>query len=1165
MSGEKTPENGYAVPSGDVEHTSELRSRDWWVNWVLAVPFDDGEPDFDATATKQPVAPYDRGHARPVRWHAGLDDDEHPSTSFAEVVEWDGLSVGTDIEASERVLSDELGIGVIIPVGGGEGEPITLLDWDDVRDPETGAIHPVCAEALAECGGFAEISQSGEGIHQFVFGEIPGGLKKFLRHIDDEPFVGDSMPMLEMYSSGRLTAMTGDHVAGMGDDIVDGQDLIDDLCWEFGTADNNSPGTPTDPYNRRDDIDDRDTPSHDAVGDELREAVAYDGPDPADWDIPDDEPFEYHAVLRAREREPEMVNTANWELLGYAAAIAVDAGISKEQLLEDLRAHDRPGYEFDESKARKEIRGVWRKAKAGNYEPPSLETLRERGIIPESFNQQDGASGIISLSSLDRHNGGYGYFHSEEDGASWFERVTNFEIDVDSFLFKDGERLIDATVIPSSGEEAYDITIPAKVFNDARTFRDNVVTGLTTTFDGAPSDLNELRKLVGGQSAPVRTGTHHMGLHPDESELVAPDGVLTADGWTDDPEMSYIEREIAAERAFELSPDTHNAYNEDDVADILELLPQTRNAERFLPVLGWLYAAPLRPYVQQWEGQFNTLHVTGETGAGKSSTLSVAWQLLGMNGDPMACDDTKFALTTAMASTNSIPMWFDEYKPGDMKDWELDRFQTLMRKSTRGGVETRGNADKSTEEYRLAAPLMISGEQAVQGAAEERRSIQTRFLDNVKESGSPTRQAFAELTGTAYETGNGTREPEGYDLQQHALAYYQFILENDADHFKRMWRRSREHVRDLLETYGITGVDDLPRQGLQTVHFGLMLYRQFAESVGTEAVPAPSEGDDALLYIARQFGDGGNRKSHLDRFIELTSRAAAEGYIESGKHYTVVKQGTPEEEVAMKLSRTFDAVSKYARDYALDGEDMLNTATDYRERFREAADKSESYVTAHSKLSRPLNRCVRIDTDVAAEQLEFDPAAFGAEGDGADDDTEQSGGATLTQLPPGRHTLEVTIAEQLEPKPWQQGRGHVVDDGEILTYIAEGQSDPLDDVEEGDRVRIRNAKIAVGRDGMKRLEVSGVCDVEVLPSVDTEQSNVADAATDGGEAEAVQIKERVIDALENDYGPGADVTVPNMAGALGASPGDVGDALDTVASETSLLERLDGDGEYRRL
>jgi|GEM_PF-2881734 len=388
-----TPADGEAHFSGSPEFTATLRARDWWVNWVLAVPYgDDGEPDFDATATKQPVAPYQNGHARPVQWNAALDEDEHPSTSFVEVVEWDGMQLGKDLEAVERVLSDELGIGIIIPVGQDQYDrPITLLDWDDVRDPETGEVHPVCAEALDRLDGFAEISQSGEGIHQFVFGEIPGGMKKFLRHIDDEPFVGDSLPMIEMYSSGRLTAMTGRHVAGCGKDIVDGQDLVDDICWEFGTWSNNSSENPTDPFARyRDgDVEYTDTPSHDEIGRALRDAIAYDGDDPTEWGVPEGEPVEYHAVLRARQREPEMVNTAHWELLGYAAALAYQHDIPKEQLLEDLRAHPRPGYEFDESKARKEIRGVWRKAETGNYEAPSTKTLARRGILPDDYAAPD--------------------------------------------------------------------------------------------------------------------------------------------------------------------------------------------------------------------------------------------------------------------------------------------------------------------------------------------------------------------------------------------------------------------------------------------------------------------------------------------------------------------------------------------------------------------------------------------------------------------------------------------------------------------------------------------------------------------------------------------------------------------------------------------------------
>jgi len=598
---------------------------------------------------------------------------------------------------------------------------------------------------------------------------------------------------------------------------------------------------------------------------------------------------------------------------------------------------------------------------------------------------------ITSISALDVHNGGYGYFHTNDDGESWFERVTNFTLDVESFFFKDGERLIDMTVVPSTGEQRYDLTVEAKVFNDARRFRDNVVTGLTTTFEGSPSDLNELRKLVGGQDAPVRTGTHHMGLHPETGEFVTPDGVLTADGWTDDPEMAYIEREIATERAFELAPDTYDGFDEDEVAEILELLPKTRNSDRFLPVLGWLYTAPFRPYIQKKTGQFNTLHVTGETGAGKSSTLSLTWQLLGMNGEPMSVDDTKFSLITAFASSRSVPIWFDEYKPGDMKDWQLDTFHNLLRKSTRGGVETRGNADKSTTEYHLNAPLMVSGEQAVQGAAEERRSIQTRFRDDVKDPGSETRRAFAKLTGTAYEADGETRYPSGYDLQQHAYAYYQFVTAQNEEAVIEQWHRSGEYVRDLLETHGVRGVDDTPLQGIQTIHFGISMYARFATGLGADELPSHDEIDAALLYIAEQFGDDGDRKSHLDRFLELTSRAASAEYIEEDQHYTVVKAGTPEEEVALKLPLVFDAVSKYARDYGLDGEDMLNTASDYKERVKEAAEKAGTYVNDASQYTTGLNRCVRIDSRRAAEKIGFDPSAFG--GNPRVDDAEPAAGS----------------------------------------------------------------------------------------------------------------------------------------------------------------------------
>lgn len=711
----------------------------------------------------------------------------------------------------------------------------------------------------------------------------------------------------------------------------------------------------------------------------------------------------------------------------------------------------------------------------------------------------DNSSAFGAHTELDAHHGGYGYWKTNRDtGKTWFERVTNFMLEVDSFLFNDGERLIKMTVVPSTGEDPYDVTVPTKVFNDVRRFRDRVVTGLTTTFDGGSSDLNELRKLVGSQDAPVRVGTHHMGLHPDVGEWVTPNGVLTADGWTDDPEMVYIEREISAEQAWMLSPEEHTEYDPEEVAEILELIPKSRYSERFLPVLGWLYTAPLRPYVQDWEGQINTLHVTGDTGAGKSSSLSLGWRLFGMHGEPMSCDDTKFALLTSMASTNSIPIWFDEYKPGDMKDWEVDRFQNLMRSTTRGGIATRGNADKSTEQYHLKAPLMISGEQAIQGPAEQRRSIQTRFREGVKEDGSPTKIAFSKLSGMTYEDGGETHEPKGYDLEQHALAYYQHVLRQDEEALRDQWRESRDYVLALLDSNGITGIDDLPRQGLQTVHFGMMLYRQFAQQMASEAgidevdLPSDEEVADALLYIARQYGGEEGRKSHLDRFIELTSRAANEDYLEAEKHFKLVNEGSPDEQLALKLSSVHDRVSKYVSDHALGAEDLLNSATDYRDRMAEAEDDAASYVVTNTQYTPPLARCARIDTELAEEQLEFSRLAFGAEprdgdegveGDGDDDGPDDRLGALqlsdVAEDPTGYATVtvEVLTVETPEHENAPSMRATVKDVSTAIDVISWNDSEALP--KEGTFL-LENAQVGK-HDGQVQLTIrEGVTEVKSI-------------------------------------------------------------------------------------
>ena len=170
---------------------------------------------------------------------------------------------------------------------------------------------------------------------------------------------------------------------------------------------------------------------------------------------------------------------------------------------------------------------------------------------------------------------------------------------------------------------------------------------------------------------------------------------------------------------------------------------------------------------------------------------------------------------------------------------------------------------------------------------------------------------------------------------------------------------------------------------------------------------------------------------------------------------------------------------------------------------------------------------------------------------------------TLKDLEPGRHTVEVTLIEKLDPKPWQQGRGHVVDDGEILKYVSEGDRDPLADANEGDRVRITDAEIATNRDGVKQLQFSPkAVSVEVLPSVDDEQSSVDDAAAaDGGSTSTRDAEPQYTQAVAETVHDAAEpVGVAYIIQHTEGSPEALRDAVEAAREQGKI--RLEGDDSY---
>lgn len=383
---------GRAVESGEYFTPPAINETELHVNWILAYPQDS---DYnvvkdDDDVRKQVVAPYMTGDARVVPWNDRLPEERYPATDYETVKKWEGMEIGRDLPEYERAATKELGHGVILPTDREEKNPkgITIIDWDDVRDPETGAIHPVALKAIREVGGYGAISQSDKGLHQWVYGELPEG-RKFVRHIDDEPFVGDDRPKVEIYTTGRLVAMTGRHVAGTGRDVVEAQDTIDRLCWEFGAGTNNSTRSPSDPFahERADGGEDgtRGTPSTDEIGEAMRTAepgLQVDptvGPEDADTG---DLPKCYERALTARY-DDSTAGEGGHNVNLLASNLGANAGYSTEEMVEHFATFVPNGDpdEFDRRKTEQSVAGTISKVEDDELEAPSVSRLRRAGLF----------------------------------------------------------------------------------------------------------------------------------------------------------------------------------------------------------------------------------------------------------------------------------------------------------------------------------------------------------------------------------------------------------------------------------------------------------------------------------------------------------------------------------------------------------------------------------------------------------------------------------------------------------------------------------------------------------------------------------------------------------------------------------------------------------------
>lgn len=190
-------------------------------------------------------------------------------------VSWKDEDVWTDFEEADQWVSkvDMFGHASCIPAyDDNTVERLIFFDFDDCRDPETGAIHPHAWKLIQGQGLHAAVSTSGTGLHGFGWGSLPEGYKPSFEH-QLEAWEYCDEPYIEVYASARFMALTGRHIEGTPVGVPDLGDDAHALFEKFGNE--RTTGTEREPDISREELADVDTTTN---VEDIYDAIAHTRP-----------------------------------------------------------------------------------------------------------------------------------------------------------------------------------------------------------------------------------------------------------------------------------------------------------------------------------------------------------------------------------------------------------------------------------------------------------------------------------------------------------------------------------------------------------------------------------------------------------------------------------------------------------------------------------------------------------------------------------------------------------------------------------------------------------------------------------------------------------------------------------------------------------------------
>ncbi|MBA7578435.1 hypothetical protein ES708_20297 [subsurface metagenome] len=380
---------------------------------------------------------------------------------------------------------------------------------------------------------------------------------------------------------------------------------------------------------------------------------------------------------------------------------------------------------------------------------------------------------------------------------------------------------------------------------------------------GTDKDTQAILAMVTSKELPMRKGTTILGRNGDL--WVLRDGVLSRDGWVENPELVYIPSEVEFDRR------VHYPTSEDEPGLIKQLIPllfMLNEGKTIFPILGWFFATPFVPEMRHRLRHFPLLVVWGTHGGGKSSLLSRLWQLSGVESELFSSTETPFTFLRLFSGTSTIPILIDEFKPFTMKEDETRLLIRFLKRLYDGEIEHRGRPDLSLVAYHLQAPTAIAGEVtpiALESAMVE-RVIQVNLNPDTLSTHSEYVSAFNELATLT--------------LGGFAFPYIRWCLGANLDDLLAEAKRLLPPV--------LGEVPPRARDNALVMTTGLVALKRFAAGYGVQiAQGAFQDGVEESIneLIAELFERGAYQEIGLTIFLETLATLAQTGRIKHGVHY----------------------------------------------------------------------------------------------------------------------------------------------------------------------------------------------------------------------------------------------------------------------------------------